>query len=267
MQYVIIMLSVLWISLLPVIAQAMDRKEQSYEIGIEVSNIAYEEESVDVKEKGMMGGVYGLYNYRPEWPVVNVVHLDGHINYGQVDYTGSGTIDNIDNYMLEARLWFGRDVDINDSVRLTPYAGIGYRMLFDNLEGMVSSTNAVGYDRLSQYLYVPVGAEFKWQPAGWEIGFTPEFDVFLRGWQHSYLSSIAGFPDIKNTQDSGYGVRGEVKVVKKMQNLNVLAAPYVRYWHIDQSDTATATGTLFQVSGYEPENKSTEIGMRLGVEF
>ena len=56
-----------------------------------------------------------------------------------------------------------------------------------------------------------------------------------------------------------------------MDKYNVLISPYIKYWHIKQSNTETVTkingDEIVYLWGYEPDNNSTEIGMRLGVEF
>jgi hypothetical protein len=241
-----------------------------FEVGAEVSYIKYEEPTVDVEEKGVMGGLYGGYTFRPEWAdePINVFHLDGHMNYGQVDYEGSGTIDNVDDFLVEPRAWVGKDLAVGDSTRVTPYAGIGYRLLYDALGGTISSTGAAGYDRRSQYLYAPVGVDVSTKlNEEWRIGFTAEYDFFIQGWQTSYLSDINGYADLENDQEEGYGVRGSINLVKTMEKFNLVISPYARYWNIEDSEIATSTGSIFRVTGFEPENESLETGLRVGVEF
>ena len=48
---------------------------------------------------------------------------------------------------FETRLLVGRHL----------YTGIGYRELMHHGEGTVTSTGHIGYDRLSQYTYIPMG--------------------------------------------------------------------------------------------------------------
>lgn len=242
---------------------------RDFKAGIELSYINYEEESLDVEEKGPFVGVYGSFNFRPDWDFkpISVIHVDGHANYGMVDYSGSGEIDDISNYMMEPRVWVGHDLVMNNT-RVTPYAGVGYRFLYDDGGGTQSSTGAFGYDRRSQYLYIPVGVEIATHAVpGWELGLTGEYDFFILGRQKSYLSEFAGFPDLDNKQDEGYGIRGSIDIVKKTDSIDFHISPYIRYWNIEQSDTVTATGSFFQVTGFEPQNESMEIGLRLGAQF
>lgn len=248
-------------------AQTISHPQNEFKFGLETSYINYTEDSIDVEEKGYMGGLYGIYNYRPDAGFINVYHLDGHINIGVVDYEGSGTIDNIMDYMVEPRAWLGKEFELNGSTTVTPYAGIGYRLLFDDLSGKTSSTGAQGYLRQSQYLYAPVGFEFNADMADWAIGLNAEYDIFIQGWQTSYLSDIPGFPDITNRQKSGYGYRGQIDITKKGDRFDFTVSPFVRFWHVEQSETETVTGSLFQVTGYEPENESLEVGLKLGIGF
>lgn len=254
------------------VEDSLAKKEHTFELGTEISHIEYKEPDV-ATEKGMFYGIYGQYEFRPQerneiTTFLDVFHADMHFNFGVVDYNGTGTIDNIDDYMVEPRLWVGKDIALGQT-RLTPYFGFGYRWLYDSLGGNTSSVGALGYDRQSQYMYLPVGAQYEFSLIqGWHMALNAEYDIFLKGYQDSYLSDVSNaYPDIKNTQNKGYGIRGSIKITKTMERFNVVVEPYVRYWNIDDSNVATATGGLYTVSGLEPHNTSTEFGARLGVEF
>jgi len=241
---------------------------ENYNLGLEFADITYREPSLGVRESGPVFGLYGAYDYRLDMPILDVWHLDGHVDYSNVDYKGSGKINNISDWMGEPRLWAGHDFNLMPQLKVTPYFGVGYRFLFDHLKNKVSSIGALGYDRFSQYLYLPVGFELSTEAVpGWKFGFTTEYDIFIHGWQKSYLSNIQGLPDITNDQKSGYGIRGSFDIIKKGDRFNYVVSPYVRYWNVKKSNTVTATGSLFQVTGYEPANHSIEAGVRLGVEF
>jgi hypothetical protein len=241
-------------------------KTHTFNVGLEGSHISYREPAINVEDEGVMGGFYGEYYFRPEqWdhPVLNVFHLDAHVDYGKVNYkSDDGKANGIDDYILESRIWLGRDFNLLRSTDITPYVGIGYRYLFDNF-GKVDG----GYDRLSQYVYVPVGFELTTQIPGWQFSFKPEYDIFVKGWQTSYLSKEEGFPDITNPQKKGYGLRASLDILKKCNDVNYVVSPYIRFWHIKDSEIRTANGGLYSVEGQEPENKSTEIGVKFGVQF
>ena len=246
-----------------------EEKVYQFQFGFETSYISYEEPDVDMTEKGPFFGIYGAFNWRPEelrsWPI-NVLHVDAHADYGVIKYKSpSGVATNIDDYMLEPRLWIGHDFLLPDAVRITPYVGIGYRFLYDAF----GDAGPGAYDRRSQYVYAPVGFELNYKAIpGWEIGLNAEYDIFIQGWQTSFLSDNNSFwPDITNKQKKGYGLRASIDIIKKMDKIDFLVSPYVRFWHIKESEYNTAANNYFIVGGVEPENKSTEIGLKLGAQF
>ena len=199
-----------------------------------------------------------------------MLKADGRGSWGTVDYKNSGTINNINDWNLEFRGTGGYDFKLTDSFILTPYFGAGYRYLNDDSSGKISSSNAAGYERESNYLYSPVGVEgifSKWQ--GWKLGFSAEYDIFWRGWQKSHLSDAnRNFGDVSNTQDSGYGIRGSLKLQKTGEVIDFIVEPFIRYWQIDRSKDSDVTYSGVIVGyGYEPKNNTTESGVKVGVKF
>jgi hypothetical protein len=199
-----------------------------------------------------------------------MLSIEGKGSWGQVDYENSGTIDNINDYMLEFRGLGGYAFSVSRAITLTPYIGLGYRYLNDDMGGKISSTGAAGYERESNYLYSPAGLEALADLGGsWYLGVTAEYDIFWWGRQVSHLSDVnSDYNDLENEQHEGYGLRGSVRVQKKYGRASFAAEPFVRYWNIKKSDTAdwTYRGTRIGY-GVEPKNDSTEIGLRLTVRF
>ena len=245
-------------------AESLQR--HTVEVGTEISHITYDEPGV-MEEKGVMSGLFGSYAYHNNY----MLRAEGRFSYGQVDYNGKlsngtpYTINSIDDYILEFRGLGGYDFPILTTTILMPYIGFGYRYLNDD-----SSFDPAGYERESNYLYSPIGIEiitpFK---NGWSIGFTFEYDYFWKGVQKSHLSDVnPSFNDVENDQNDGYGLRGSVEFQKKGDKVDYLIEPFIRYWNIDRSENANITyaGTLWGY-GWEPENDSTEIGVKLGVGF
>ena len=234
--------------------------KHTVDLGTEISYIKYKEPSV-MEEKGTMYGIVGSYTYHNKL----MLKVDGRFSYGQVDYKNSGTLDNIDDYILEFRGLGGYDFSVFTASTFTPYIGIGYRYLNDDMAGMITSTGAAGYERESNYIYSPIGIEIITPLKNdWSIGVTTEYDIFWWGKQKSRLGSIAGYYDIENDQKKGYGVRGSVKFQKKGEKLDFIIEPFVKYWKIKDSKTTTdPIGRTW----IEPKNNSTEIGCRLAVKF
>jgi hypothetical protein len=233
------------------------------------SYIKYEEPDI-MKETGWMAGVSGEYTAR--FPQRLVLGLDGRLAFGQVDYesNGTGTIDNINDFLGEARATAGYDIYVENS-RITPYSGFGYRFLMDQLGGNVSTTGAGGYDRESNYYYVPVGVKTLTSLDGdWFWGMTAEYDFFLKGNQKSELGqALTGIDTLENDQNDGYGLKGSIQIIKRSDRFNVLVEPFINYWNIDKSEVKAITfgGTPVGVVGYEPENNSTEIGLKIGLAY
>jgi hypothetical protein len=253
-----------------VLAQ-IELPKHSWDLGTEISYIRYKEPGV-MEEKGMMHGIVGSYAYRGELFKLQrcMLKAEGKFAYGQVDYKNSGTLDNIDDYILEFRGLGGYDFSVFTASTLTPYIGIGYRYLNDDTSGMTTSTGALGYERESNYLYSPIGVEIITPLRNdWSVGATLEYDYFWKGIQKSHLSdAIAGLSDVENDQNDGYGIRGSVKFQKKGGKLDFVIEPFIRYWNIKKSKETVITysGTIIGY-GYEPKNNSTEIGCKLAVKF
>lgn len=240
--------------------------EHNWELGTEISYLNYEEPDV-MEEEGMMYGIAGSYTYRDNW----MLKGEGKWSYGQVDYSSpvSGTLDGLDDHMLEFRGLGGYGFSVSESTIITPYIGFGYRYLYNDLRG-TTSTGARGYERESHYFYSPIGAEAIMSlKNGWSVGATAEFDIFWAGIQKSYLSqAIAGLNDIENDQKEGFGIRGSIKFQKEGDKVDFLVEPFVRYWDIEDSEETAITysGTLIGY-GYEPENNTIEYGVKFAAKF
>lgn len=263
----------------------LDRERFQFDFGTEVSRIRYAEPNL-MKNKGYMYGVFGAVTYRTagqegitSWrdlfsgrSPLSLFRLEGKFSYGIVDYEseGTGTLDDIPDYMLEFRGLTGFDVFPVAALRLTPYIGLGYRYLNDDSGGKTTTTGHFGYERESNYFYLPVGLEtFVKGKAGWGFGMTVEYDVFLDGEQKSHLGdAVTGLNTLKNDQNSGYGLRGSLKVMKETRKFNFYLEPFIRYWKIDDSEISPVTYSGVIVGyGREPENNSTEYGVKLGLQF
>ncbi len=130
-----------------------------------------------------------------------------------------------------------------------------------------TTTGAVGYDRLSQYFYIPVGLSFSFVAGSWILRPSAEYDYLVRGKQTSYLSQAGANGDVSNTQNHGYGLRGALLAETGTPWGRIAFGPFVRYWNIGESKPAffTVGGVLFE--GIEPHNKTLEAGATLRFRF
>lgn len=239
-------------------------KRHTWELRPEISHIEYEEPDI-MKQNGFMYGIGAAYTYHNNL----MVRLDGRYSYGQVDYTSrdSGSMDNIDDYIIETRLTVGYDIPLpSGSSFVTPYFGFGYRYLNDDSSNMETSTGAWGYERESNYYYFPIGITTCSKIGnGWSYGVTVEYDIFWKGKQKSHLRDVGpGYDDIENDQEDGDGFRASIKFEKQLQHMSFFIEPFFRYWAIDDSEVTADSSARYW---YEPENKSTEIGLGLAVTF
>lgn len=248
------------------------------ELGPEIYHFRYEEPDV-MEEKGMMYGLTGAYSWHKNF----MLKAEGRLSGGQVNYESedTGTIDNITDFSAEVRGLGGYDFKPTQDFVITPYFGIGYRYLNDDMYNKISSSGAIGYERESNYIYSPLGVEgiFKMQDS-WSIGGLVEYDIFWQGKQKNrfvsgtYYDNIYGYyvipENIDNIQNKGYGIRGTVKLQKKGENFDFMIEPFIRYWNIKESKKSNYTTISSNndiISFIEPKNNSTEIGVKVAVGF
>ena len=234
---------------------------QGWELGGQIANYHYEEpdiqtgsgDRIDVVLSGNRAGAVGAYTAIISGQLV-FIRMDGRVSYGSLKYRGSGTKTNNEDLITELRAVLGRDLRLSDNVSLSPYIGLGYRYLYNDLRGR-TSTGAVGYRRYSEYFYAPVGMALRFRAGGqWVIAPTIEYDIFLSGTQVSKLSDTQlGFSDATNTQDTGRGARAYLM----LENANFSFGPWAHYWDIKDSDVVHI-GSGF--GAMEPANFTLEAG-------
>lgn len=242
--------------------------EQSlFTFGPEISYIKYEEPSV-MEEKGVMYGLDGAWTYYYEKH--RLLKIEMRLSHGEVDYKNSGTLDNIEDYIIEGRGVIGYKFSVAERTDLIPYIGLGYRYLNDDAAGLTSSTGARGYERESNYLYSPIGMEMT-MPINntWSLGTMLEYDHFWRGWQKSHLSDAhPAFNDLENTQEHGYGLRASLKALRHGKDVDFIIEPFIRYWNIKKSEEKDITFSGIVIGyGYEPKNNSTEFGILVSLRW
>jgi hypothetical protein len=185
--------------------------------------------------------------------------IDFRASHGSLTYQGSGSMSGVPDMILETRAVAGFDWVLQGTT-LSPYAGLGYRYLFDDLTGR-SSTGAVGYRRYSNYLYAPVGLTLRVDMgSGWAFAPTAEIDIFIQGKQKSMLSDAnPALGDVTNTQNKGSGYRLYLMFEKD----RLAIGPYMHYWHIQNSEVQAVGGGLV----VEPENFTHEYGLEVRYRF
>jgi hypothetical protein len=229
-----------------------------WEAGGQIAGYHYEEPNF-ITITGARVGVVGAYTFA--WRNRMFLKIDGRSSFGSLEYQGSGTEDGVPDWILETRTVVGMDFFAGSRVSLSPYLGLGYRFLYDDLRGN-SSTGNVGYRRYSNYLYAPVGLTVRIGLGNrWVLAPNAEADVFIVGKQKSQLSDTnLGYNDVTNTQKQGYGYRAYLMIEKD----HFAFGPWMQYWNIKQSDMQPIGngGT-----GYEPDNWTREVGIEFRYRF
>jgi hypothetical protein len=237
-----------------------------FELGPEIYYYAYREPNF-VAQTGLYGGINGSYTHVfDSWFVTgNVIAGVGYLNYGS---SGTGSIHGIWNYTGDLRALFGRDLPLSGALVASPYLGLGYRLLYDQAGGRNSTTGAAGYDRLSQYFYIPFGLGLGIAIGDWIFRPSAKYDLFVHGTQTSYLSEVGFDNDPVNQQTQGYGLRGAFLAETSTAWGRIAFGPFIRYWNISSSHTAgvSRAGAPALVV-FEPADNTLEAGATLRWRF
>jgi hypothetical protein len=248
-------------------SQEKPKQKSFFEAGLELSSYTYKEPGPGVKLSGVKTGVSAQYLYRarPEeqsaFFALQAAYMTGKVDYDGALFNGVERIpyryDGLSDYYWEARGLFGTFAPLGD-VELQPFFGLGYRYLFNGL----GQSPEGGYDRISQYVYSPLGINAVVQlPANWVFTGMLEYDLFWKGKQKSDLSGGA----VSNDQRRGWGLRLAARFAKNLQNVTIFAQPFFRMWNIGDSDVAYAPSLGDFI--IEPRNKTQEYGLKAGVMF
>ncbi|MFC1804711.1 hypothetical protein ACFLZ3_02660 [Candidatus Omnitrophota bacterium] len=248
--------------------------DKRFEIGYEYYNFIYEEPDV-MRDEGFMQGLYAYYTYygyfTPEFYGNDryMFRLEARYADGEVDYENSGSMEDIDDYAFEVRGLVG-SVFTNGNYAAIPYLGFGYRYLNDDSGGRITSTGYYGYERESEYYYIPAGVNLIADlDNGWFFETNLEFDIFCSGQQTSHLSDVdSGYNDLENDQNNGYGARASLRLRKDFGLIDIVIEPYIRYWNIKKSEDSNFTYSNVIIGyGYEPKNNTREYGLRGAIRF
>ena len=182
-------------------------------------------------------------------------------SFGNIDYTSAGTGTMKKEYYkgrLEYYISTISRVGAND---LKPYIGLGYRDLLDDSGFKRSSTNHLGYDRLSQYYYIPIGAIWYIND---ELSLKSQYNHLLRGKQTSFLNEILPNDYSTNpekTQRFGWGID---LTLRSKFNDRWSTYGFFRSWNIEDSDLTSCSPLIYCM---EPKNQTHEIGAGISYNF
>ena len=233
---------------------------RGWEAGGQFAAYHYEEPGL-MKLTGGRAGLVGAYTFTNAAHFFSRIDLRTSIGSLKYESTNTGSSEDNPDLIFEARGVAGKDFLLGDRVSLSPYIGLGYRYLYNDLRGY-STTGNYGYRRQSNYLYAPVGMTLRVHAGDrWVIAPTVEYDAFLGGRQYSYLSDVGpGYSDVSNKQTKGMGYRAYLMIEKNRWAFG----PWLHYWKIKESEPAVDN---FGVTWIEPENWTREYGVELRFRF
>lgn len=250
-----------------IFAPAWARTVPGFTLGAEAGYYGYRESGLRIT--GPSAGITASWTSEPGFAVLPqplFLRLEGIGDLAYVDYSSeiSGRASGIFDLKGEARALIGGDIAAGTNLTVTPFAGIGYRALYDLFGGITTSRGMLGYNRLSQYLYIPVGVSVEIPWGAWTVTPTIEADYLAQGWQTSYIRNVGSDQNITNAQHNGYGFRGSIMLGRG----RLAFGPYARFWKIGQSDKATITSGGQPVAiAFEPSNNTYEVGLSLRFHF
>ena len=238
---------------------------QDFFIGIPLASYEYREPSF-MKDKGYFYGIMAsIAHYDPFMLKAEAVYARAKVDYKS---KSTGVEHGNHDYRIELRTLAGLPIALQNQARLIPYLGFGLRFFEDDSTGRVTNTGAWGYNRESNYLYLPIGIEW-WKNLNgtWQSRLTIEYDQLWHGFQESDLS-MGGLFDITNKQNHGHGFKGQLKIIYANHSRNYFIEPYFHYWNINRSKPAI-DGVTFNpdviFTGVEPHNITREVGMVFGL--
>ena len=235
-------------------------------VGGGIGYYEYNEPDISLKLKAPVVTILG----EKTWKISNgdFIRLAADYQYGKLDYSSSvsGTKNNNTNWIIGGRVVYGIDRQLQNGV-LSPYAGLGYRYLYNDMRG-TSSTGAVGYQREESIYYLPIGLRYKTLWDSTAVSWNAEAGVVLDATQTTHFGDLgtpAGIAagNVNFKQNAGY----EIRLAAMATNGVWEYGPYLEYWNINKSETKTQTILGVPVSAWEPKNDTTDIGIRVSRHF
>ena len=182
-------------------------------------------------------------------------------SFGNIDYTSAATGTMKKEYYKSRLEYYISTTSRFGANDLKPYIGLGYRDLLDDSGFKRSSTNHIGYDRLSQYYYIPIGAIWYINE---RLSLKSQYNYFLEGKQTSFLNEVLPntYPaNIENIQRLGWGI--DITLRSKL-NDRWYTYGFFRTWNIEDSDLTSCSPLIYC---YEPKNQTREIGAGISYNF
>ncbi len=242
-----------------------------FEVGGELFDYSYRERdggATIVRDDGTFGGITGTYveTIGSGWFLKARLTL----GWGSVDYSSDdgSRLDGVPQDFGQLELLAGRDFAVG-AVTLTPYAGVGARVLNDNSGGRMTSDGLAGYDREVSYGYWPVGVTAR-LPLGKRATLTlsGQANFVTNGEAVSRFSELdPDVPDVKLDLPSGTGWELTAAVSLPVGSSRISVGPFARGWQIDRSRSAILADAEGAIELFEPKTRTVAVGLRAAFAF
>lgn len=260
------------VALALVATPAAAQTRPGFEVGALGFDYAYRER-VDgrtvVRDDGVFGGLSASYVETLGDRLFLRARFDA--SAGEVDYRADdgSRLENVEQSIGQLELQFGGDLRLGGRTTLSPFVGLGARVLTDESGGKETSDGLLGYDREISYAYVPVGATLSLR-VGRRAGLrlSGQYNHLVDGEARSDLSQVdPALPDLRLALNGGSGIEASAMLALPLGRDEIAFGPFLRRWSIDRSESRVLVAEGEEGELFEPRNRTTETGLRISFAF
>ena len=255
---------------------ALGQTRPGFEAGLEVFQIGYkefDEGDLFIRQDGRMVGIHLSYVQPIAGGLFGRALVSGAA--GSVDYDplDEPVIEDLDQSSGRVELHLGYDFMLEGGASITPFAGYGARLYEDESGGRQTEGGLLGYDRKITYRYIPVGLASSIPVGGRKrLNLSAQYNHVIGGEVNNLFSRIdAEAPDVALDFNGGHGLEASAMLSLPLGRRHAVnVGPFIRRWKLDDSDSFTLVNPDDpdeSITLMEPENRTTEIGLRLSFSF
>jgi hypothetical protein len=263
-------------SIAAIATPAVGQTRPGFEAGLEAFSTGYkefDEGDLFIQQDGHMVGIRLGYVQ----PIAGGLFVRGILSgaAGSVDYDplDEPIVEDIDQSQGQVELHLGYDFMLGGGASLTPFAGYGARLYEDESGGRETESGRIGFDRELTYNYIPVGLAASVPVGGRKrINLSGQYNILVGGEVTNFFSRIdPEVPDIALEFNGGHGLEASAMLSLPVGRRNAVnIGPFIRTWDLDASDSFTIVNPDDPTEAIvltEPENRTTEVGVRVSFSF
>ncbi|MBI5875791.1 MAG: hypothetical protein HZB81_08140 [Deltaproteobacteria bacterium] len=238
--------------------------KQSIDVKIEGFYLRFNSSDL-IKINGHMEGI-GL-SYTSRLPKNLIIKPEFWFAEGYTEYNGPlehsnnsspGTLDDVKSYLFELRTLLGYDYKISEAFSPIPYTGVGFRLLYLDVDGRITYTTSRSTVKLGSIdytnIYIPFGIKF----SGNLYGEAP----------NQWIFTATAEDDISLWKLRGNGLRGSIEFQRRFKYVSIAVEPFIRYWRFKEDKAPVHDASGNEVGkATEPANRTTEIGIDWKIRF